>query len=109
MDNLGGNVYWTSSAELQAPVPLVPADAKLKAALFSDVGSLWANNASSVSSLSSLSPSQQIANSRALRASVGTSLIWDSMFGPIRVNYAYPIAKQPYDVTQRFSFSAGGF
>jgi outer membrane protein insertion porin family len=109
MDNLGGNVYWTSSAELQAPVPLVPADAKLKAALFSDVGSLWANNASSVSSLSSLSPSQQISNSRALRASVGTSLIWDSMFGPIRVNYAYPIAKQPYDVTQRFSFSAGGF
>jgi outer membrane protein insertion porin family len=109
MDNLGGNVYWTTSAELQAPVPGVPADAKLKAALFSDVGSLWANGASSVSQLSSLSPSQQIANSRALRASVGASLIWDSMFGPIRVNYAYPIAKQPYDVTQRFSFSAGGF
>jgi len=109
MDNLGGNVYWTSSAELQAPVPLVPADAKLKAALFTDVGSLWANSSSSVSSLSSLSPSQQIANSRALRASVGASLVWDSMFGPIRVNYAYPIAKQPYDVTQRFSFSAGGF
>ncbi len=109
MDNLGGNVYWTTSAELQAPVPGVPADAKLKAALFSDVGSLWANNASSVSQLSSLSPSQQIANSRALRASVGASLIWDSMFGPLRVNYAYPIAKQPYDVTQRFSFSAGGF
>ncbi len=109
MDNLGGNVYWTSSAELQAPVPLVPADAKLKAALFTDVGSLWANNASSVSSLASLSPSQQIANSRALRASVGASLVWDSMFGPIRVNYAYPIAKQPFDVTQRFSFGAGGF
>jgi outer membrane protein insertion porin family len=109
MDNLGGNVYWTTSAELQAPVPGVPADAKLKAALFSDVGSLWANNASSVSQLSSFSPSQQIANSHALRASVGASLIWDSMFGPLRVNYAYPIAKQPYDVTQRFSFSAGGF
>jgi len=31
------------------------------------------------------------------------------VFGPIRVNYAYPILKQPYDVTQRFSFSAGGF
>jgi outer membrane protein insertion porin family len=109
MDNLGGNVYWTTSAELQAPVPGVPADAKLKAALFSDVGSLWANNASSVSQLSSLSPSQQIANSRAPRGSVGASLIWDSMFGPIRVNYAYPLLKQPYDVTQRFSFTAGGF
>ena len=27
MDNLGGNAYWTSSAELQSPVPGVPADA----------------------------------------------------------------------------------
>jgi outer membrane protein insertion porin family len=109
MDNVGGNVYWTSSAELQAPVPLVPADANLKMALFSDVGSLWANGASSVSNLSTLSPSQQIANARTLRASVGASLIWDSPFGPLRLDYAYPIAKQPYDVTQRLQFGAGGF
>jgi len=109
MDNVGGNIYWTSSAELQAPMPLVPADAQLKLALFSDVGSLWATGASGVSSLSSLSPSQQIANSRALRASVGTGLIWDSPFGPLQVDYAYPILKQPYDVTQRLNFSAGAF
>jgi outer membrane protein insertion porin family len=109
MDNVGGNVYWTSSAELQAPVPLVPADAQLKMALFSDVGSLWANGASSVSNLNALSPSQQIANSRALRASAGASLIWDSPFGPLRVDYAYPFAKQPYDVTQRLQFTAGGW
>ncbi len=108
-DNVGGNVYWTTSAELQAPVPFVPADANLKVALFSDVGSLWANSASSTSSLSSLSPAQQIANSRAARASVGSSLIWDSPFGVLRVDYAYPVAKQFYDVTQRLSFSAGGF
>ncbi len=31
------------------------------------------------------------------------------MFGPIGVDYAYPIAKQPYDVTQRLNFTAGGF
>jgi outer membrane protein insertion porin family len=109
MDNLGGNVYWTSSAELQAPVPLVPADAQLKMALFSDVGSLWATGASSVPHLAALSPSQQIANSRATRASIGASLIWDSPFGPLRLDYAYPIAKQPYDVTQRLNFSAGAF
>jgi outer membrane protein insertion porin family len=108
-DNVGGNVYWTTSAELQAPVPLVPADANLKVALFSDVGSLWANSASSTTNLSSLTPAQEIANSRAARASVGSSLIWDSPFGALRVDYAYPIAKQSYDVTQRLSFSAGGF
>ena len=110
MDNLGGNIYWTTSAELQSPMPFVTPDAQLKVALFSDTGSLWATNASNVSSLAtSLSPSQQIANSRALRSSVGASLIWDSMFGPIRVDYAYPVAKQSYDVTQRLQFHAGEF
>ena len=109
LDNLGGNAYWTTSAELQSPVPFVPPDAGLKVALFSDTGSLWATNASSVSSIAAMSPSQQIANSRAIRSSVGAGLIWDSMFGPIRIDYAYPIAKQSYDVTQRFQFSAGGF
>ncbi|HXQ83045.1 MAG TPA: outer membrane protein assembly factor BamA [Xanthobacteraceae bacterium] len=110
MDNLGGNIYWATSAELQSPMPFVSPDAQLKVALFSDTGSLWASNASSVSSYAStLTPSQQIANSRAMRSSLGASLIWDSMFGPIRVDYAYPVAKQPFDVTQRFQFHAGGF
>ena len=108
MDNVGGNIYWTSTAELEAPVPGVPADANLKVALFSDVGSLWATGAGA-SSLASLSPSQQIANSQAMRASIGTALIWNSPFGPLQVNYAYPIAKQPYDVTQRLNFTAGAF
>jgi outer membrane protein insertion porin family len=109
-DNVGGNVYWTTSAELQAPMPLVSADAKLKVALFADAGSLWATRASSAASLASaLSPSQQIANSRAIRSSLGAGLIWDSPFGALRVDYAYPVAKQNYDVTQRLSFTAGGF
>ena len=96
--------------ELQAPMPLVTPDAQLKVALFSDAGSLWATKASSVSTLAtSLSPSQQIANSHAVRASLGGSLIWDSMFGPIRVDYAFPVAKQSYDVVQRLNFTAGGF
>jgi len=109
-DNLGGNIYWTTTAELQAPMPLVTPDAQLKVALFSDAGSLWATKASSVTTLaSSLSPSQQIANSSAIRASAGVGVIWDSMFGPIRVDYAIPFAKQPSDVVQRLNFTAGGF
>jgi outer membrane protein insertion porin family len=109
MDNLGGNAYWTTTAELQAPVPFIPPDAGLKVAVFSDTGSLWATSASSATTIAAMSPSQQIANSRAIRSSVGAGLVWDSMFGPIRVDYAYPLFKQPYDVTQRFQFTAGGF
>ena len=109
MDNIGGNAYWTTTAELQSPMPFVSPDAQLKVALFSDTGSLWATGASGLSKLASLSPSQQIANSRAVRASVGASLVWDSPFGALRVDYAYPVAKQPYDVTQRLQFTAGAF
>jgi outer membrane protein insertion porin family len=108
MDNVGGNIYWTSSAELEAPVPGVPSDANLKALAFTDVGSLWATG-SGASSLASLSPSQQIANSQAMRASMGVGLVWNSPFGALQVDYAYPIAKQPYDVTQRLNFTAGAF
>jgi outer membrane protein insertion porin family len=108
MDNLGGNVYWTMSAELEAPVPGVPADANLKWALFSDVGSMWATG-SSASSLAALSPSQQTTNSKGLRASAGVGLVWASPFGNMEVDYAYPFATQPGDVTQRLNFTAGGF
>ncbi|MGH6673341.1 MAG: outer membrane protein assembly factor BamA [Xanthobacteraceae bacterium] len=107
-DNVGGNIYWTTSAELEAPVPGVPSDANLKMALFSDVGSLWATGASA-SSLASLSPSQQITNSSAPRASVGMGLVWNSPFGPMQVDYAYPFMTQPGDVTQRLNFTAGAF
>jgi outer membrane protein insertion porin family len=105
-DNIGGNIYWTTTAELASPIPYIPPEAQLKFALFADAGSLWATNSSSAASLASTQP---IGNSHAIRASIGTSLIWDSMFGPVRIDYAVPIAKQSYDVTQRFSFSAGGF
>jgi outer membrane protein insertion porin family len=93
---------------LEAPVPGVPADANLKALAFTDVGSLWATG-SSAAALASLSPSQQITNSQGLRASMGVGLVWNSPFGPLQVDYAYPVLTQPGDVTQRLNFTAGAF
>ena len=56
-----------------------------------------------------LSQSLNVANSRQIRASIGAGLIWDSPFGPLRVDYAYPVAKTNYDVTQRLRFGFGPF
>ncbi len=39
-----------------------------------------------------------------LRTSIGASLIWDSPFGPLRVDYAIPFKKAPGDQTQEFNF-----
>lgn len=47
------------------------------------------------------------ADSPAVRASVGASLIWDSPFGPLRFDFAYPLLKQSYDRTQFFAFGGG--
>jgi outer membrane protein insertion porin family len=119
MDNVGGRQYWATSAELQAPVPLVPTSSGLKFGLFADAGSVWgysgtgALSASSGASLPALSQSLQqsiqVADSNIMRSSLGAGLIWDSPFGPIRADYAIPVTKGSYDVTQRFKFSAGGF
>ena len=38
------------------------------------------------------------------RASVGVGVAWDSPIGALRVDYAYPILKQPFDKTQALSF-----
>lgn len=105
-DNVGGNIYWATTAELQTAVPFVPPDAGLKAAFFADAGSLWRTG----SSTSSMALSQSlISNPQTIRASFGAGLVWDSPLGPIRVDYAYPISQASTDITQRLHFSAGGF
>ena len=46
-------------------------------------------------------------DSTLVRTAVGASLIWDSPFGPLRFDLAYPITKSPYDRTQFFAFGGG--
>jgi len=46
-------------------------------------------------------------DSQAIRASIGASLLWQSPLGPLRFDFAYPIAKSLYDRTQYFRFSGG--
>jgi outer membrane protein insertion porin family len=49
----------------------------------------------------------QYTDTPAPRVSAGVSLIWDSPFGPLRFDLAYPLLKQPYDRTQFFQFGGG--
>jgi outer membrane protein insertion porin family len=107
MDNIGGSSYWATSAQLEAPLPGLPPQAALKGAIFADAGSLWGYRGPS--SFPGLSQSFTPADSSQVRASVGASLIWDSPLGPLHVDYALPVSKTNYDVTQRLSFGAGGF
>jgi outer membrane protein insertion porin family len=107
MDNIGGSSYWATTAQLTAPIPGMPAEVPLRGAVFADAGSLWGYRGPS--SFPALSQSLNAADSRKVRSSVGASLIWDSPMGPLHVDYAMPLSKTNYDVTQRFGFGAGGF
>jgi outer membrane protein insertion porin family len=107
-DNIGGGQFAASTAELQSPIPGLPPEIALKVAVFADAGSLWGYRGQTY--FPALTPSRMtIGDSRQLRSSIGSSLIWDSPFAPLRVDYAYPISKASYDVTQRVHFGFGGF
>ncbi len=106
-DNIGGSRYWTTSAELQAPIPGLPPEIALRTAVFADAGSLWGYRGAT--SFPGLSQSLNVADSKTVRSSIGSSLIWDSPFGPLRVDYAYPLTKAPTDITQRLHFGVGAF
>jgi len=105
MDNIGGNSYWATTGELQAPVPFMSSDFGLKVALFADAGNVWSyRGPTSFNGQSILLPSSSL-----IRSSVGTGLIWSSPLGPLRVDYAFPLTKTHYDILQPFRFSAGAF
>jgi outer membrane protein insertion porin family len=97
-DALGGRMFFATTAELLFPLPGVPQDIGLRGAVFADAGSLWSAN-STAASLPGLA-----GNALTPRASVGVGVAWDSPVGALRVDYAFPILKQPFDKTQALSF-----
>jgi outer membrane protein insertion porin family len=101
MDNVGGSMYWATTAELQSAIPGVPQEYGLKASAFVDAGSVFRYNGPT--------QSVQVANRNVVRSSVGAGLTWASPFGALTVDYAVPLTKAAYDVVQPLRFSAGGF
>ena len=107
MDNVGGSLYWATTAELQSNIPGVPAEYGLKASAFVDAGSVF--RYSGPTAFPGSAQSLQVANANVVRSSVGVGLTWASPFGALTVNYAVPLTKAAYDVVQPLSFGAGPF
>jgi outer membrane protein insertion porin family len=120
-DAIGGTDYWGASIELQYPFYFLPKDSGFRGAVFIDSGSVWNYKGETqyaatgeingiVHAAQGPFPCQcgmQFADGAAVRLSAGASLIWDSPFGPLRFDFAYPILKQGYDRTQFFAFGGG--
>jgi len=98
-EQLGGQSFVHASAEAQFPVPVVPESFGLRGAVFADAGSVFGND------IASSIPGLTVAGTGLdWRASVGIGLIWASPFGPLRVDYAYPVLKEDNDEEQNFNF-----
>ena len=116
-DSLGGTMYWGTSFEVQIPIFGLPKDFGMRFAMFADAGSVWgyrgpttfANGLSVTTVRAIRSPAWLGAdtNNMTVRSSIGAGVIWDSPFGPIRVDYAFPLSKDPNDRTQELRFSGG--
>ncbi len=122
---LGGTSYYGASAEVDFPIFGLPKEVGLRGALFADAGNLIGySGPTSFSnflgytycpppgSVGRVLPVTQLScadvwDPNQIRASVGASLIWASPMGPIRFDFAIPLAKGKYDQTQVFNFSGG--
>lgn len=103
-DALGGQKYWGATAEVRFPIPYVPDDLGISAAVFADAGSLWDATGGARKALANDPGALQ--DSDSVRSSVGGSLMWNSPVGPLRMDFAKVLTKQAYDETQFFRFGA---
>jgi len=116
-DNIGGTMYWGASLEFDYPLYFLPKDSGFVGGVFVDSGSVWGYKGETSSPATGeinglvngvyCNCAMRTADSPAVRASAGVSLIWNSPFGPLRFDFAYPFLKQSYDQTQYFAFGGG--
>ncbi|MFA5899520.1 MAG: BamA/TamA family outer membrane protein, partial [Hyphomicrobium sp.] len=113
-DALGGQYYWATTAEIRFPIPFVPDDLGISGAVFADAGSLWGASigdtptgcGAGFQNSNGTYNAVCLADSSAIRSSVGASIMWASPVGPIRMDFAKTLTKESYDDEQFFRFGA---
>ena len=93
---LGGNLYYTLTPEIKFDLGL-PKELGVKGRVFATVGSLSSIDTNTTNYYDDAS----------LRLTTGTGVLWQSPFGPIRLDYSHAILKEDYDKTETFSFNIG--
>ncbi len=102
-DALGGNTFAVGTVEVEFPLGL-PEEFGITGRGFSDFGVLTDVDEESVAGGS---PADQIFESNSLRVSVGAGVSWESPFGPVRLDFGFPVLKEDFDETETFRFSFG--
>lgn len=96
---LGANRYMIGTAQVSLPLGLSK-ESGVRANLFVDFGVLGETDAQAPAG-------RVIEDEMAFRATTGLSFAWRSPFGPVRFDFAEPLAKEDYDQTRFFRFTIG--
>jgi outer membrane protein insertion porin family len=118
LDSIGATTYAIGTVEVNFPLGL-PEAFGLEGAVFSDFGTAFGapektgdpgciaqpDGNGNVAVAGDCDPC--FGKGVALRASVGAGVIWQSPFGPLRLDVAYPLVKEDFDETELVRFSIG--
>lgn len=108
-DSIGGRDYAIGTIEATFPVGL-PEAFGISGEVFSDFGTVFNSGEASLAvstGTCGASFACDVLDTTNLRASIGAGIVWQSPFGPLKFELAYPLMKTNYDVTERFRFSIG--
>ncbi|MGA7266630.1 MAG: BamA/TamA family outer membrane protein, partial [Aestuariivirga sp.] len=113
-DAIGATTYAIGTVEMVFPLGLPP-EWGIEGAVFSDFGTVFGSENKSVPAGGKDCDYQPIPYENAcnvdesskLRVSVGAGVVWQSPFGPLRFEAAWPLLKESFDETEWFRFSIG--
>jgi outer membrane protein insertion porin family len=102
----GGTTYFNGTLEVSAPLPLISREIGLRLNVFTDAATLYGSDISAADFTSGGVTQTLVGSNMDWRASIGGGITWASPFGPLRVYYAEPVAKESYDKIKKFGFGA---
>ena len=91
-DSLGGNLFAAARFEAKFPIGFLESYG-MSGGSFYDIGSVWKLD-------NTVGTSGTVDDGFSLRSSVGMSLFWKTVVGPLRINYSKALVKKSYDKTQ---------
>ena len=110
-DAIGGTTYAIGTVEMNFPLGL-PEEWGIEGAIFSDFGTVFGAPEKTEAmgtgncNFGALKDCK-VFDTADFRMSIGAGFIWQSPFGPLRFEGAYPLLKANYDKTEWFRFSVG--
>lgn len=93
------NQFFVGTIELRTPTP-VPKEYGFHGVVFCDFGTAFGLDGPLT--LKNETRSERILDSAMIRIAAGVGLLWISPFGPIRVEFAYPLRKADFDIPMQF-------